>query len=735
MNRARRFVRRNRVDERRALGISGVGALLAVFAGASPTGSTLIDIALVFVGAAVVIWASASAPWWASASACGIAAVIALDPVLAVVGSLGFVGGLAVGVHRQDQAELRAVIGAIAVNVLLRSELGGFFGLSAVIGITVCATLLVLGLRRRPAAVRRKGVIVLASTGGLTVVACLALAAAGASARSDLTRGSQRAEQAIVALNAGDYQEAAALFGDASAAFASADQRLGGVLAAPSRLLPGIAQNVGAGADLAKAASTGAADAAEALRAIDPSTLQVVDGAIDIEAIRAVEEPLLDVQAALGDLRDASDGVESPWLVPQVRAELDDLDQRLDENEPRLVDAIEAVRLAPRMLGAEGERRYLVLFTTPVEARGLAGFIGNYAEIVVDGGRIGVSEFGRRSDLEEVVAVEGASCDDCPQELLDRYGRFGLTNGPDDAATSSVWANLTMPAHFPYVAEAAASLYPQSGGQPVDGVISLDPYVIQALMRYTGAIEVPELGTTVTPETATDFILLDQYVLAGDGANPDRVDALQTLGEGVIDRLLNGALPEPSQLARDLGPLAAEHRLMVWTDDAAERALLDRTGMLGAMPELGADGGFAAFVANGGENKIDVFLQRRTAIRIEVDEAGNRRLIADVTFTNNAPSSGLPRYVIGNGFGGPVGSSGLIVSFYGPPGLDTVTKDGRPVAVSLLPEAGWFAYGTDVVLPSGGSVDYRLEFDLQPTDSGSGEPVEWVQPLADRPDE
>ncbi len=732
MSQPEQFVRRNRVDERYAVAIAAVAGVVAALAGAQPTGAAIVDFLLVALAVAAIVWAAASAPWWAPTLAAGVGLVIAVDPLIALVGAVAFGFGLFVGVRQREQSELRALVAAVAMNVLIRSELGGFLGLSALIGCSLGLMVFVIGVRRRPSAIRRVAWIASASVGAVAGVALLALAITAVSARADLSSGAREARQAITVLNDGDYEEAARLFEASSGAFARSDNRLGGALALPSRLIPGVAQNVRAGADLANAAAIGTGDAADALQAIDPSTLQVVDGAIDIDAIRAVEDPLLQVQGALDDLRQVSQSVESQWLIAPVQDELAELDDRLDKNEPRLINAIDAVRLSPQMLGADGQRRYLALFTTPVEHRGIAGFVGNYADITIDGGRIDVTEFGRRSDLEDVIRTNGASCDGLSQGFLDRYGRFGCTAGPDGGVIPTVWSNLTMPAHFPNVAEAAALLYPQSGGQPIDGVISLDPYVIQALMGYTGPIEVPELGVTVAPEDAAQFIQLDQYVLVGDNANDQRVDALQTLGEGVIDALLTGALPEPSQLARDLGPLASEHRLMMWAADPAERELLERTKLLGAMPELGDAGGFSVVVANRGESKIDVFLERDVDVRIDTGEGGARTLVADVTLTNNAPSSGLPRYVIGNNYDLPNGSSWLIVNFFGPPTLQVATLDGEVIAVGTQPEAGWMGYATDVIIGPGESVDYHLEFDLPAGDDGEM-PVEWVQPLADRP--
>lgn len=734
MTETARLVRRARVDEPLAAGIGIVSGLLAATAGAQPTGSPGVDVFVVVAFVAAVVWASASAPWWAAAAGCGVGAAIALQPVVAAVGLLGFFGGLVIGARRQDQPEFRAVVGGVAANVLIRSELEGFFGLSALIGISVLVVLFVLGMWRRPYVVRRATWLGLGTLLGIVVVALLALGVAVYSTRTDLSNASQQSQSAIDSLNAGDYDIAAQKLNDASNSFGRADTRLSGIFALPGRFIPGVAQNLTAGADLAEAAHLATAEAAAALSEVDPDSLRLVAGAIDIDAIRAIESPLLLVQSALDDLSAIADSVESPWLIDRVRQELAELQADLDDNQPLLQNAIDAVRLAPQMLGADGERRYLVLFTTPSEARGLGGFIGNYAEVTVDNGRIEVPTFSRRSDLN-VIVDNGGRCTGCSQTLLDRYGRFGLTSGPDGGVQSAVWSNLTMPAHFPYVAEAAAILYPQSGGREIDGVFVLDPYVIQELMQFTGPIEIPELGVTVHPNDAAQFIIEDQYLLAGNEGNDERIDALQTLGEEVVLRLLSGSLPSPPELAKNLGPLVEERRLLFWTDDLEEQSLLDRTGMLGSLPALGDDGGFSVSVSNASGNKIEIFLDRSVEVRIEEDDTGDRQLIADVTLKNNAPTSGLPGSVISNEVGLPDGWSRLFVSFYGVQNLTSVTLDGAEIDVEPSVEAGWSVFGDFVDIAPGGSVHYTLVFELEAADedrASSEIPVQWLQPLVDR---
>ncbi len=727
--------RRNRVDERAALVIGVVGGVLAAAGPAAPTGVQGVDAVVVTFAVAAVVWASASAPWWALAAAAGVAAVVAVDPLPAVIGGAAFGAALLIGVRRRDLGWLRAGVAAVAANVLIRSELDGFLGLSALVGITIGVALFGLGLRRRPAGVRRRGWTAAAAVGVLALAAVVVTGAATVVARSDVLLSSRTARQGIEALDAGDYEAAADLLGRAADGFARADGRFGGPLASSGRVVPVLSQNLRAAADLSAAAADSLAEASRALREVADQDRAVVGGTVDLDAIAAVEEPLLRVREAVAAMREATRGVRSPWLIAPVQDEIVDLEAEFDENAPRLDNAIAAVRLAPGMLGAEGPRRYLILFTSPSEARGLGGFIGNYAEVVVDDGTFAVTELARRSELERYVRRNGATCGACPDELLGRYGRFGLTTGPDGGVGDRAWSNLTMPAHFPYVAEAAADLYPQSGGRPVDGVLVMDPYVVAALMRYTGPIDVPELGVTVEPDDAAWFILHDQYTLATDvgGAidNPNRVDALETLGQEVVTRLLAGRLPPPEELAGVLAPLVDERRLLVWTVPAAERDLLERTGLLGALPEPGDAGGFSVSVTNAGASKIDVFLRRTVDVSVEPAPDGGRRLVAEVTLTNTAPASGLSEYLIGNSVGLPDGSSRLFVTFYGPSRLVAATLDGEPTGLEPSREAGWAAFGDFVDLRSGESARYRLEFELPPG-GAEVEPTVFEMPLATR---
>ena len=733
-----RSAKRNRVDERTALAIAVVAGMATIPAGAEPTGAPFVDVALTALAVGFITWAGASAPWWAGAGLAGVAAALAVEPIPAVAGVLAFGLGLWIGIRRRDLPEARAVVTGVGLNVALWSGLDEPLGLVAAVTVPLGILVAVTGIRRRRNSVRWIGWALLGGVAALAVVSVGMFVLSALSARASLEDGNALAQGAIDALNAGDYEVAAARFDAAADRLALTDRQLSQVWAQPARLVPVVAQNRRAAADLAEEAARGLRDASDALAQVDPQALRLVDGAFDLGVIAAVEKPLLQVRDALRRLDGTIDAVESIWVAEPVQRELDELAADIAENGERLETALSAVRRAPGFLGADGQRRYLALFTTPSETRGLGGFPGNFAELTVEDGRITMSDFGRISDLERTAIAERATCEGCPPEFVETWGAYGFTNGLDGGVGIGNWRGITAPAHFPYVAEAAQVLYPQSGGRPIDGVLVIDPYVVEQFVEYTGPMEVPELDVSVDEDNVLSFILYGQY-LTGE-PNAERIDALETIGTQVITALLSSGLPAPPELARDLGPLVEERRLLFWTDDPDEQALLEEVGLLGSLPVLPEESpaGFSVSVANSGGSKIDVFLRRDVELTVVENGDGASRLVADVTLYNDAPAGGLPRYVIGNATGRPEGTSRLLVSFYAPDTPDAATLDGSPTALGFATEAGWTVHRQFVDVPPGSSVAYRLEFQIPPrSDSAAGNPtlddvVTWEQPIIRR---
>jgi Protein of unknown function (DUF4012) len=707
--------------------VAAVSGVIAARAAAAPTGEPTVDAVIGGAGVALIVLIAARAPWWAVAIAAGTALAIAVDPLLIVLALVAL--GLAVwlGSTGRDRPALVAPSVGIAFNVLVRSELDEPFVLSAVVTGLVAALLLFTGLRRQSRFVRR---LTWAGVGAVVIAAgavSVGFGVAAARSRHDLAGGRNAAELGVTAIENGDFDAAERWFREAATYLDRAHERLTEPMGAGAAIVPVVAQHRDAVVALSESGARGASTVAEALAEIDLDALRTVDGRIDLEAVAALDGPLTRVRQALDDLQQSLDSVRSPWLVHRADIELDDFDASIAEHLPGIDNALTAIRLAPDMLGGDGRRRYLVLFTTPSESRGLGGFVGNYAELTVDDGQLSMTHFGRADALDRAAQQAGARVVG-HDEFLARYGRFGFDTDGAGRVGDSAFRNLAMTPNFPWVGEIAADLYDQATGREVDGTIVMDPYVVAALLRYAGPIQLTTLDQLLTADSAVPFLLRDQYALA-EGDKQRRTDALAEATRLTFEALLSGDLPDPVTLSRELGPLASERRLLMWSADPEEQALLERVHMAGRIPPLDGADGWSVTVSNGAGNKIDSFLQRRARYEASTDSAsGETTATLRVELTNTAPADGLPSYVIGNRIGAPPGTSRLYVSFYSSLALDGVLLDGEATGLAAGREEGWNVYSRFVDIPPGRTVTFELH--LRGAVARPDEVVTWEQPMA-----
>lgn len=720
--------RKNKVDERTAVGIGALSGLICALSGAEPTSTGIIDTLILFVCGFLVAWAGASASWWVI----GLAAVAAVATVgsatMVIVALMGFALAVYIGVKKQNLPELRALSAAFVVNALARSDLEVFLGFSAIVAIVVGLFVVFLGIQRRPSTVRATLEISGTIVGVAAIAAIVGFGVAAGTARAPLLDGNDLAKQGLSAVNQGDFEAAAEYFESATQAFTRAEDQLTKPWGQLARGVPIVSQHYQAATELSAAAAQATGTLVNAVRDVDVDSLTVTNGRVDLDTVAALEAPFTELSGALASLDEAVQNADSQWLVPLVSDELRDLEDDLVVNDQRLDNAIAAVNLAPQMLGGDEDRYYLVLFTTPAEARGLGGFPGNYAVLRASDGRLRMPKFGRVTDLN--LAIDDDTRLVGPPGFLDRYGDYVLDpdSDADGAVAGYAWSNVTMSPHFPWVAAVAAELFPQTGGRPVDGVIVMDPFVLQTLLQYTGPIEVEGFDEPLTSENAANVLLKEQYLITD---KDERVDFLEDAAEQTFAKLLQGSLPSPVVLARDLGPLAVQGRLLMWTTDAAERDLLRNTYMLGEFPTFDGGDGVGMAITNLGGNKIDTYLQRELNYESSVETStGLRRADLALTLTNTSPASGLPAYVIGNRLDLPTGTNRLRLCVHTPLSLregSTGDADDRGFEPGI--ENGLNVYCSRVTVPPQGAVTVTMEL-FGELDDLEADPQIWEQPLA-----
>lgn len=677
---------------------SGVGALLA---DGEPTRLDGFDALLRVAFAVVLTLAATQARRSAWAIAAGVAVIPAsADTLLFLCALVVFAATVLVSVRDYRTRVVGAAIGAAIAQVLLRLPDWGPNGATALVGAVATTVLVVSCLRSVRRRVRRRLLIGAAIVGAFALALSVSFGVSLLLSSSDLQAGIDAAQAGVRAARRGNTERAIERFDDARQKLRSAAEQLDSSYSRAARIVPVVGQHEDAlrtlVADAADLATTGAIAAREA----NVDALRVEGGRLDPAQVAALQAPLRRVSHALAattaDLRD----VHSPWFVGPLQGGVDDLRHSVRRAAHDTATASLAVRAAPRLLGTTQPTNYFVMFVTPSEARASGGLLGNYAILTVTDGHFEMTAFGRASELN----LAGDRATKQLTGLADyvaRYGRF------DPAGE---WRNVTMSPDFPSVAEAVRQLYPQSGGTAIDGVISLDPEGLAALVKLTGPVRVQGLQRPLTAKNAAQFLLKGQYVSFGDRAQ--RIDFLDEAAHTVTDRLTRSTLPGPRVVGRALGPAARDGHLRVAFFEPDGEHLFSRLGVAGALHETPGDT-LGLVTQNSSGNKIELFLHRSLRLDTTIEPgSGRTTTTATITLRNDAPTTGLPDYVIGNAVPGlPRGTNRLYLSLYTTLGLSGATLDGQPVQLETQTENGLTVNSSVITIPAGQRAVLRVRLE------------------------
>ena len=701
------------IPSRSSVLVVGLAAgLAAAVGGPEPVGDNWLSTMIVTAVVASVCWIGSSAPrlflsWMvliAGVSTLWLPALVIAGAVFTLV-QFGERSVPLLDERSPHAATVSAALAGLAMVLASHSDLAGFLGASTVVGVTIGLLIAVTGLARSEGRVRRiAGLVALTAIIG-AVLATVAFAGLSLTVADEFSDAEKSVRDGMKQLGDADLSGATASFRQASQQFERADDRLGSPLGAVAAAVPVVAQHRSAAIVLTQQAAETTGHVAELLDGFDVDALSLVDSRIDLQGVAAFGVAIEDIQVTLQSLDDEIERVSSPWLLRPATEQLDDLRAEIGEQRARAEMASKVTEALPAMLGGDGERAYLLLFTTPAEARGLGGFTGNWAEITADDGRITVSDLGRSDELDDA-APPGTRTVSGPTEWLERYGEFGFTNSVAGTVGADPFKNITMSPLMSSTGQVVAELYPQSGGREIDGVFAANVYVLAELLRLTGPIDVTGANRPIDAKNAAEFLLNKQYAIPN---KDERIDSIAEASDLVVERLLaGGAEVTPRRLLRALGPMAEQGRLAGWATESAEQDLLVEIGLAGTMQPFAADDGVTMAFNNAAGNKIDYFLEASGRYEARVKADGTVEGIFEVTLENTAPATGQPRYVIANAIDAPAGTNQTLLSLYTALPAADLTVDGVAVPGYSGAEAGYFVTDALLYIPPGESRTVRL---------------------------
>ena len=393
------------------------------------------------------------------------------------------------------------------------------------------------------------------------------------------------------------------------------------------------------------------------------------------------------IQAARNELGKMPQGLVSQLADArtQVLAELTRLQPALD-GYLRVQDQL------PDMLGMNGPRRYLVLAEDPAELRPSGGFMGVYGLVTFDKGRMTKSVFRNTLLLD---FTPGPPYVEPPS---------GLKNHLLGTQYSWQLADAGWSPDFPTSAQEALKLYTlESGDSQVDGVIALDTYSIDFVLKVTGPISVPNSGVTFTAGQTTMTALANTRRTTDPST--DRKAILASFGGLLFNAMLATPAARWPDLVNALGTAAGQRHLMVWTKDAGGEALVSWAGWDGAVRQDAGDYVEAADANVAPVSKYNLVTHRTQDLAVQIDDVGNAYDTLTLNWDNRAdqPEASALRALPYTGTNGMLGNY-LRVLTPDRSRLQSVSG-GRLVQLTgveeISAEAGRTAYGLFLLEPPG----------------------------------
>jgi hypothetical protein len=688
--------------DRSSLAIAAVivaAAIAGAISGGHPTTITVLD---AFWCAAFAGGVTAAATWarpWTWTWIAGVAALASVgSPVALVCAVLALVTALTAGTRRRPPAILGAITAALATQALLRLSAFGFFGAPSLVVAAAIAPLLASAYRHGPQRARRRARVGVLVAGGLVMLALVGFGVAALGARPKLEHGVAQARVGLDAARAGDQTASVAALHESSESLDSAHQQLSAPWALPLRAVPVAAQQATA---LAQAAELGADLADTGTITVSQANyreMRSAKGTIDLNKLAAMQQPIATSADALHDAQRRIDALDTGWLVAPIASPLSSLASDIDREVTEVDLARDTLAVVPGLLGASGTRRYVVLFTNPAESRFAGGFVGAFAELTAENGKVTLDATVSEDKFLDTVEARQRSLVISP-DLAQRYRRYD---------PARYLQNLTVSPDFPTDAGLVREIWPQITGHGVDGVIMADPFALAGFLRLTGPVQVDGLPQPLTADNAVRYLLKDQY-LSSD-RDVVRKERLGDSARATFEALTSRDLPGPATIGKALGPVLVDGHLQFTVFNDRENALLDRLGTIRRFDPTPGGDYVSLRTANANPNKIDPYLNRRLDYDVSYNPgSGEVAAVATVTVSNTAPSSGLPPYVLGNDLQQPEASNTMYLSLYSPLDLREATVDRTPFAVEPQQEFGGKVYSSLVTVPAGETRSIRFE--------------------------
>ena len=357
---------------------------------------------------------------------------------------------------------------------------------------------------------------------------------------------------------------------------------------------------------------------AQSLQGVSLSTL-LQDGTVDVQTLESVSAAFSQAQPVVEQASSAIDALPQAH-IGKVRDTVDKVRGPIASAAETLKGFNEIAPILPQMLGASETRNYLLVAQNLAELRSTGGLPGSMGVLTIDNGHISLNEFVPATSLDN---EDGGHYGITDEEMAiwgknDRLGKHICDTNliPDFARDSQIWGEW----------------WQDKKGTAVDGVIAIDPVLLQKLLTFTGGIEVD--GHSIDGSNAAKALLNDAYnEMPIDQTDQFFSDVASQAFDHVMGSLGSISLPD---LAQTLGDAVGEQHLFAWMANADEQALVEKAGAAGTLGNDSANPQLGVFISDDTYSKKSWFFSTDTQVSDGITNAdGTTTYHVTTTLTNH----------------------------------------------------------------------------------------------------
>ncbi|HET6167920.1 MAG TPA: DUF4012 domain-containing protein [Marmoricola sp.] len=487
-------------------------------------------------------------------------------------------------------------------------------------------------------------------------------------------------------IHEGDFDGAGRALGDLRTHTHKAKDSTDGFLWDIGRHVPFVGRNIGAVQTVSDVLDTAtrqnAPIALELSKAVDEGKFRPKDQRIDLAEVERLAPAVRRAADSIDRAADDLAGTRAEDLLFPFNDLVGDLQDQIDRARSAATASAHAFELLPDMLGEEQPRKYLLMIQNPAELRSTGGLPGSLAILNADNGKVSMGWQGSATDVNGFAGPVVKLAKDTEQQ----YGPSPAYDFRD--------ANFTP--DFPEAAQIVKAMVEAKRHVKLDGVISVDPIAVAALMRGTGPVTVTN-GVTLNAGNVVAALLNQTYQVLDTQAAQDSF--FESAARKIFDSVMSGK-GDQQQAIRGLAAAGGQHRVLVWSAHDDEENMISDTAVAGSLVGRSDRPQVGMYINDSTAGKMDYYLQyRSTAAAVDCRQGGAQDIRATLALTSTMPTDfrALSVWILGNGQYAAQGQIAFNLRVYAPYGGEitglsvdgvqhSVTADkhhGRQVA--LLP--------------------------------------------------